>query len=139
MTQGPRDIFHGLSCLLAAPSGRHSRSLALLQGKMAASSVPFQSVPRFIEKVDNSMTNPLTDQVNPANSPLETDCMNTTERSPTVATPYPTHDALRLAPKRSKTAEAADGLTLMPESSEYHLRRSLLDCWIHSSIQIYLS
>ena len=48
MTQGPRDIFHGLSCLLASLSGGRSKSLALLQGKMVAAKVPFQQIPRFI-------------------------------------------------------------------------------------------
>ena len=49
MTQGPRDVFHSLSCLLATLGGGQSKTLALLQGKMAAAKLPFQQIPRFIE------------------------------------------------------------------------------------------
>lgn len=49
MTHGPRDVFHSLSCLLATLSGGQSKTLTLLQGKMAAAKLPFQQIPRFIE------------------------------------------------------------------------------------------
>ena len=71
MIQGPRDIFHGLSCLLASLSGGQSRSLALLQGKLAEANVPFQQIPRFIEISEDLVRSP--DSIEPvkAISPTE--------------------------------------------------------------------
>ena len=71
MTQGPRDIFHGLSCLLASLAGGQSKSLALLQGKTAAANVPFQQVPRFIEVEDNHVRSPVLMEPAFASSPAE--------------------------------------------------------------------
>lgn len=53
MSYGPREIFHGLGCLLASLSGGVSKPLKLLQRKMAASSVPFLPIPRFVEIPDD--------------------------------------------------------------------------------------
>jgi hypothetical protein len=71
MTQGPRDIFHGLSCLLASLSGGQSKSLTLLQGKMAAANMPFQQIPRFIELKDDLIRRPISLELAFANSPIE--------------------------------------------------------------------
>jgi hypothetical protein len=71
MTQGPRDIFHGLSCLLASLSDGSSRSLSLLQGKMAASAVPFLPILRFVEVNDDDLASPNSNEVNSAISPAE--------------------------------------------------------------------
>jgi hypothetical protein len=59
MTQGPRDVFHSLSCLLATLSGGQSKTLALLQGKMAAAKLPFQQIPRFIELEEDHTRSPV--------------------------------------------------------------------------------
>ena len=69
MTQGPRDIFHGLSCLLASLSGSNSKSLNLLQGKMAASRVPLLPIPRFVEVRDVTIASPGSNEIDPAISP----------------------------------------------------------------------
>jgi hypothetical protein len=71
MTQGPRDIFHGLSCLLASLSGGQSKALALLQGKMAAANLPSKQIPRFIELEDNVVRSPVSVEPAFANSPTE--------------------------------------------------------------------
>ena len=71
MTQGPRDIFHGFSCLLASLSGGQSKSLALLQGKMASANVPFQQIPRFIELKEDVIPSP--DSVEPVKAISPTD------------------------------------------------------------------
>jgi hypothetical protein len=71
MKQGPRDILHGLSCLLVSLSGGNSRTLNLLQGKMAASAVPVLSIPRFVEVPDASLTSPDSNGMNSANSPQD--------------------------------------------------------------------
>jgi len=85
MTQGPRDIFHGLSCLLAALSGGKSKSLTLLQAKMAASSVPFQQIPRFIEVHDehtiSSMSAEQTREGSPAKAEYRTNLLEWPETS----------------------------------------------------------
>ncbi len=70
MTQGPRDIFHGLSCLLASLSGGQSTTLALLQGKMTAANVPFQQIPRFIELREELVRSPDSVESVKANSPM---------------------------------------------------------------------
>lgn len=56
MIQGPRDIFHGLSCLLASLSGDQSKSISLLQAKMTAADVP--QILRFVELQDNLVQSP---------------------------------------------------------------------------------
>jgi hypothetical protein len=71
MKQGPRDILHGLSCLLVSLSGGNSRTLNLLQGKMAASTAPILSIPRLVEIPDPSQTSPDSNGVNSANSPRD--------------------------------------------------------------------
>ena len=71
VTQGPRDIFHGLGCLLASLSGGNSRSLTLLQGKMAASSVPFLPIPRLVEFHDDNEASPNSNEIKFAISPGE--------------------------------------------------------------------
>jgi hypothetical protein len=73
MTQGPRDIFHGLSCLLASLSGGNSQSLTLLQGKMAESTVPFRPIPRFVEVHDDNIASPNSNELNSAISPRSAD------------------------------------------------------------------
>ena len=85
MTQGPRDIFHGLSCLLVSLGGSNSRSLNLLQGKMAASRVPFLPIPRFVEVQDDIIASPESDEINPAISPRnsEYESPGLNERLPT--------------------------------------------------------
>jgi hypothetical protein len=71
MKQGPRDILHGLSCFLVSLSGGNSRTLNLLQGKMAASTVPVHSIPRFAEIPDSSLASPDSNGMNTANSPQD--------------------------------------------------------------------
>ena len=71
MKQGPRDILHGLSCLLVSLSGGNSRTLNLLQGKMAASAVPVLSIPRLVEIPDANLTSPDSNGMNSANSPQD--------------------------------------------------------------------
>jgi hypothetical protein len=73
MTQGPRDIFHGLSCLLASLGGSNSRSLTLLQAKMAASNVPFLSIPRLVEVHDDNVASPNSNEIISPLSPGEVD------------------------------------------------------------------
>jgi hypothetical protein len=70
MTQGPRDLFHSLSCLLATLSGGQSKTLALLQGKMAAAKLPFQQIPRFIE-LEDRVGIPVSTEPTYTNSPTE--------------------------------------------------------------------
>jgi hypothetical protein len=71
MTQGPRDVFHSLSCLLAALSGGQSKTLALLQGKMAAAKLPFQQIPRFIKLEEDHARSPASVEPTYTNSPTE--------------------------------------------------------------------
>ena len=71
MTQGPRDVFHSLSCLLATLSGGQSKTLALLQGKMAAAELPFQQIPRFIELEEDHARSPVSVEPTYTNSPTE--------------------------------------------------------------------
>ena len=70
MTQGPRDIFHGLSCLLASLSGGQSKPLNLLQGKVAASTIPFQSIPRFLEIKEDTVSSCASGELSSATSPV---------------------------------------------------------------------
>jgi hypothetical protein len=58
MTQGPRDIFHGLSRLLVSLSGGQLNLVSLLQGKIASSPAPFQPIPRLIELNDGFTIGP---------------------------------------------------------------------------------
>ena len=71
MTHGPRDLFHSLSCLLATLSGGQSKTLALLQGKMAAAKLPFQQIPRFIELEEGHVGVPVSAEPIYTNSPTE--------------------------------------------------------------------
>lgn len=71
MKQSPRDVFRGLSCLLVSLSGGNSRSLDLLQGKMAASTVPILSIPRFVDVHDANLASPDPDGMNSAVSPKD--------------------------------------------------------------------
>jgi len=73
MTQGPRDIFHGLSYLLGSLSGGQSRSLALLQSKIAELKTPFVSIPRFVEIHDRAETSPSSSDAKSINSPISAD------------------------------------------------------------------
>jgi hypothetical protein len=73
MIQGPREIFHGLSSLLASLSGSNSRCLNLLQAKMAASSVPFLSIPRLVEVHDDNVASPDSSEIIPPLSLGEVD------------------------------------------------------------------
>jgi hypothetical protein len=73
MTQGPRDIFHGLSHLLGSLSGGQSRSLALLQGKIAELKTPFVSIPRFVEIHDQVETSPSSNDARSIHSPISPD------------------------------------------------------------------
>jgi hypothetical protein len=50
----PRDVFNGLSCLLASLCGSHAL-MSLLQAKMTLSSVPFEQMSRPIEINDESV------------------------------------------------------------------------------------
>jgi hypothetical protein len=71
MTQGPHDIFHGLSYLLASLSGGQSKSLTLLQAKMATTNMPFQQIPRLIELEDDLVRNPVSLESAFGNYPTE--------------------------------------------------------------------
>jgi hypothetical protein len=74
MTQGPRDVFHSLSCLLATLSGGQSKTLTLLQGKMAAAKLPFQQIPRFIELEEDHTRSPVSVEPTYTNSATEFPC-----------------------------------------------------------------
>jgi hypothetical protein len=71
MTQGPHDVFHSLSYFLATLSGGQSKTLALLQGKMAEAKLPFQQIPRFIELEEGRSRSPVSVEPAYANSPPE--------------------------------------------------------------------
>lgn len=89
MIQGPRDVFHGLSCLLASLSGGQSKSLALLRCKMAAADVPFQQIPRFIEVADETVSSPVSMEPAFPNSPTECSYELETEQLRTAPTSAP--------------------------------------------------
>lgn len=96
MTQGPRDVVHGLSRLLASVSSRNSKSLALLQDKMAATNWRFQQIPRLIEVEDDLARSPVSLEPTLANSPTETSSELETKQlrpAPTSASFQHTHKA----------------------------------------------
>lgn len=89
MTQGPRDIVHGLSCLLTSVSSGNSKSLALLQSKMAATNGRFQRIPRLIELEDDLDRSPVSLEPVSANSPSETSSERETEQLRPAPIPAP--------------------------------------------------
>jgi hypothetical protein len=89
MTQGPRDIVHGLSCLLASVSSGNSKSLALLQSKMTATNGRFQRIPRLIELEDDLDRSPVSLEAVSANSPTETSSERETEQLRSAPIPAP--------------------------------------------------
>lgn len=74
MQTGPQDIFHQLSCLLSDLSRGQSPIVALLQSKMAQSTVPMSPVPRLLELNNNNLVPaPFSDDVNSGGSTSDWD------------------------------------------------------------------
>ena len=114
MVQGPRDVFYGLSSLLASLSGGQSKSLALLQGKMAAAKVPVQQVPRLIEFEDDLARSPVAVEL--ANSPTKLLHELDTEHSRQTPTFVP-FGSMKNDPDHSTTSIWTAG-TALPQSHQ---------------------
>ena len=76
VTQEPREVFHGLSSLLASLSDGNSHLLTLLQSKMAQSPVPFVTVPRLLEVEEVVAVDMMSPERVPTAEPLPTNAVH---------------------------------------------------------------
>jgi hypothetical protein len=75
--QEPRQVFHGLSSLLASMSDGNSHLLTLLQSKISQSQVPFVSIPRLMETDEEPVPETIP-QLNTRSIPQRSDHDNNT-------------------------------------------------------------